>query len=62
MTRKYIIDFTHILKDFSMQIERNMIYEEQLIAVLDKMDQVIRMKIFLLVKVLWNDRSYEKGT
>ena len=62
MTRKYIIDFTHILKDLSMQIERNMIYDEQLIAVLDKMDQVIRMKIFLFVKVLWKDRSYEKGT
>ena len=60
MTRKYIIDFTHILKDLSLQIERNMIYEEQLIAVLDKMDQVLRTKIILLVKVLWKDQSYEE--
>ena len=57
MTRKYIIDFTHILKDLSMHIERNMIYEEQLIMVLDKMDRVLRTKIILLVKVLWKDQS-----
>ena len=60
MTQKYIIDFTHILKDLSMHIERNMIYEEQLIAVLDRMDRVLRTKIILLVKVLWKDQSYEE--
>ena len=62
MTRKYIIDFTHILKDLSMQIKRNMIYDEQLIVVLDKMDQVLRTKIIRLVKVLWKDQSYEEVT
>ena len=62
MTWKYIIDFTHIFKDLSMHIKRNMIYEEQLIAVLDKMDQVLRTKIILLVKVLWKDQSYEEVT
>ena len=62
MTRKYIIDYTHILKDLSMHIERNMIYEEQLIAVLDRMDRVLRTKIILLVKVLWKDQSYEEVT
>ena len=46
MIWKYTIDFTHILKDLSMLIERNLIYEEQLIAVLDRMDQVLRTKIF----------------
>ena len=60
MTQKYIIDFTHILKDLSIHIERNMIYEEQLIAVLDRMDRVLRTKIILLVKVLWKDQSYEE--
>ena len=62
MTRKYIIDFTYILKDLSMHIERNMNYEEQLIAILDRMDQVLRTKIILLVKVLWKDQSYEEVT
>ena len=62
MIWKYTIDFTHILKDLSMLIKRNLIYEEQLIADLDKMDQVLRMKIFLLVKVLWKDQSYEEVT
>ena len=46
MIWKYTIDFTYILKDLSMHIERNLIYEEQLIAVLDRMDQVLRTKIF----------------
>ena len=45
-----------------MQIERNMIYEEQLIAVLDKMNQVLRTKIILSMKVLWKDQSYEEVT
>ena len=40
----------------------NLIFEEWLILNLDKMDQVLRMKIFLLVKVIWKDRSYEEGT
>ena len=62
MIWKYTIDFTHILKDLSMLIKRNLIYEEQLIADLDRMDQVLRMKIFLLVKVLWKDQLYEEVT
>ena len=62
MTRKYIIDFTHIFKDLPMHIERNMIYEEQLIVVLDRMDRVLRTKIIPLVKVLWKDQSYEEVT
>ena len=40
----------------------NLIFEEWLIVNLDKMDQMLRMKIFLLVKVIWKDRSYEEGT
>ena len=63
MIWQYTIDFTHILKDLSILIERNLIYEEQLIAVLDRMDQVLRMKIFFpLVKILWKDQSYEEVT
>ena len=45
-----------------MHIKRNMNYEEQLIAVLDRMDRVLRTKIILLVKVLWKDQSYDEVT
>ena len=56
MIRKYIVDFTHILKDLSMHIERNLIYEEQLIAVLDRMDEVLRNKTIPLVEDLWKNQ------
>ena len=45
-----------------MHIERNMIYEEQLIVVFDRMDQVLRTKIILLVEVLRKDQSYDEVT
>jgi hypothetical protein len=39
-----------------------MTYEETLIRILDKKDQVLRNKSILLVKVLWSNYSVEEGS
>ena len=39
-----------------------MTYEEQLVEIMDKRDQVLRTKTILLVKVLWRNQSYEEAT
>ena len=62
MIQRYICNFVHILKDLFMHFERNLMYEEQLIAVLDRMDQVLRIKVIPLVKVLCKNQSYEEVT
>ena len=62
MTRKYIIDFTHILKDLSMLIEGNLICEETIDCGFKQNGPNVKNKDFLLVKVLWKDQSYEEDT
>ena len=44
-----------------MYFDRNMMYEEQLIAALDRMHQVLRTKIIPLVKVLRKNQLYEEA-
>jgi hypothetical protein len=46
----------------SLQIQPNMTYEETLIIILDKKDQVLRNKSISLVKVLWSNYSVEEGS
>ena len=58
MSRKYICNSTYILKDLFIHIERNLIYERQPIEILDRRDQVLRMKTIPLVEILWKDQSY----
>ena len=45
-----------------LQIQENLSYEEILIKILDRKEQVLRIKIIPIFKVLWRNHSTEDAT
>ena len=43
-------------------MEENLTYKKRSVEILDRKDQVLRMKTIPLVKILWNNHSYEEAT
>ncbi|XP_038887067.1 uncharacterized protein LOC120077241 [Benincasa hispida] len=62
MLRKYMPDPIHILATRPVQLKKDLSYEEEAIKILDRKDQVFRIKTIPLVKVLWRNRGIEEAT
>ena len=62
MLRKYITDPSHVLREQPMQLKENMTYEETLVQIADRKEQVLRTKVIPLVKVLWKNHERETAT
>ena len=62
MLRKYIADPSHILKEKPIQFKENLTYEEHLVEILDRRDEVLRNKVIPLVKVLWRNHGAKEAT
>ena len=62
MLRKYIPDPSHVLRELPVQLEENLTYEETLVQIVDRKEQVLRSKVIPLVKVLWKNREREAAT
>ena len=45
-----------------LQIQENLAYEEILIKILDRKEQVLHTKTIPLIKVLWRNHSIEEAT
>lgn len=52
MLRKYVLDSSHILQEQSIEIMKDLTYEERHLRVLDRKEQVLITKIISMVKVL----------
>ena len=52
MLRKYILDPSHVLREQPVQLKENLTYEEIPVQIVDHKEQVLRSKVFPLVKVL----------
>ena len=52
MLRKYILDPSHVLREQPVQLKENLTYEEILVHIVDRKEQVLRSKVIPLVKVL----------
>ena len=59
---KYISDPSHILKTLAIEIKNDLSYEEQLVRILDRRDQLFRNKTISLVKVSWRNHTMEEAT
>ena len=59
MLRKYIPDPSHVLREHPVQLKEILTYEETLVHIVDRKEQVLRSKVIPLVKVLW--RNHERG-
>ena len=62
MLHKYIADPSHILQEQPIQLKKNLTYEEHLVEILDRRDQVLRNKVIPLVKVLWRNHGATEAT
>ena len=62
MLRKYIPDPSHVLREQPVQLKKNLTYEETLVQIVDCKKQMLRSKVILLVKVLWNNHEMEVAT
>ena len=62
MLRKYIQDPSHVLRDQAVQLKENLTYEETLVQIVDRKEQVLRSKVIPLVKVLWKNHEREAAT
>ena len=62
MLRKYIPDPSHVLREQPVQLKENLTYEETLVQIVDRKEQMLRSKVIPLVKVLWKNHEREVAT
>ncbi|XP_017976443.1 PREDICTED: uncharacterized protein LOC108661960 [Theobroma cacao] len=62
MLRKYNPDPSHIIRYETIQLQDDLTYEEQSVAILDKQVKKLCSKDVTLVKVLWRNHTSEEIT
>ena len=62
MLMKYIPDPSHVLREQPVKLKENLTYEETLVQIVDRKEQVLRSKVIPLVKVLWKNHEREAAT
>ncbi|XP_069150790.1 uncharacterized protein [Solanum lycopersicum] len=62
MLWKYIPDESHVLSLDSVELDLDLTYEEEHIAILDRHARKLRTKELVLVKVQWKHRSVREAT
>ena len=62
MLRKYISDPSHVLREQPVQLKENLTYEETLVQIVDRKEQMLRSKAIPFVKVLWKNHEREAAT
>ena len=62
MPRKYTPDPAHVVDWGGIVIDIDGTFEEGLVHIMDKRDQVLRLKTVRLLKVLWQHRGMEEET
>ncbi|XP_055824282.1 uncharacterized protein LOC129892747 [Solanum dulcamara] len=62
MLRKYVSDESHVLSLDSMELDPDLTFEEEPIAILDRQVRKFRTKEIASVKVQWKHRSIGEAT
>ena len=62
MLRKYISDPSHVLQPQSVELNENLTFEEEPVAIVDYQVRQLRSKVIPKVKVLWGSNSVEEHT
>ena len=62
MLRKYISDPSHILQPQSVEVNDDLTYEEEPMAIVDYQVRQLRSKTIPMVKVLWRSNDVEEHT
>ena len=62
MLRKYISNPSHILKTPPIELEEDLSFEVQSVAIVDQEMKQLRSKVIPMVKVLWKNDTIKKMT
>ena len=62
MLRKYISDPSHMLQPQSVDLNGDLTFEEEPVAIVDYQVRQLRSKVIPMVKVLWRSNSVEEHT
>ncbi|XP_017984337.1 PREDICTED: uncharacterized protein LOC108663631 [Theobroma cacao] len=62
MFKKYNPDLSHVIQHETIQLNDDLTYEEQPVAILDRQVKKLRSKDLALVKVLWQNQTSEEVT
>ena len=62
MLRKYLLNPSHVLSSPYIQLEENLSYKEELVAIVDRQVKKLHSKEISLVKVIWKNHSIEEAT
>ena len=62
MLRRYIADPSHILVQPTIEIEKNLSYEERPVKIMDRQEKRLRNKVIPLVKIWWENQSGNEAT
>ena len=62
MLQKYVHDPSQVIEYESLEVFKNLTYEEKPVKILDQKDQVLRNRAIPLVKVLWRNHAVEEVT
>jgi hypothetical protein len=62
MLRKYLYDPSHVISHEDIQLDENLSYTEQPVAIIDKEVRRLRSKDIVSVKVLWKGPPGEETT
>jgi hypothetical protein len=60
MLRKYISNLDMVVEYEPLKIQEGLTYEEELVKIMDKKEQVLRTKTIPIVKVLWRNHGVRK--
>ena len=62
MLKKYILDLSHILEAPPIELEEDLSFEVQPVAIVDQEKKQLRSKVIPMVKVLWRSDTIEEMT
>ena len=62
MLRKYIPDPSHVLEIPPIELEKDLSFEVQPVAIVDQEMKQLRSKVIPMVKVLWRNDTIEEMT
>ena len=62
MLCKYVPDPSHILVQPTIEINRNLSYEERPICIMDRQEKRLRNKVIPLVNIWWENQSGNEAT
>jgi hypothetical protein len=62
MLKRYIPDSSHVIEHESIEIQPDLSYQEQPVAIHDRKEKKLRNKSVNLVKVLWRNPRVEEYT